>query len=125
MVQKRLLYPERLRKIPQQFSWIDQRLVREGHIECLSHRAAALYLFLVTVAAQGLSYYSDPGICRRLGMDTHTLESARRERVRTGLVAHQSPLYQVLDLEQQTPTSRQAGLYSLQQIFKQMGGAHD
>jgi hypothetical protein len=126
MVQKRLLHPERVRKIPQQFSWIDQRLVRQGHIERLSHRAAALYLFLVTVAdAQGLSYYSDPGICRRLTMDTHTLDSARRELVRTGLVAHQSPLYQVLDLEQQTPTSRQSGLYSLQQIFKQMGGAYD
>ena len=61
MVQKRLLCPERVRKIPKQFSWIDQRLVREGHIERLSHRATALYLFLVTVAdARGLSYYSDP-----------------------------------------------------------------
>ena len=50
MVQKRLLCPERVRKIPKQFSWIDQRLVRQGHIERLSHRAAALYLFLVTVA---------------------------------------------------------------------------
>lgn len=124
MVQKRLLCPERVRKIPKQFSWIDQRLVREGHIERLSHRAAALYLFLVTVAdARGLSYYSDPGICRRLGMEVGTLDNARQELVRLGLLAYQSPLYQVLGLEQQTLTSRPSGLYSLQQIFKQIGEA--
>jgi len=98
--------------------------VREGHIERLSHRAAALYLFLVTVAdARGLSYYSDPGISRRLAMEVGTLDNARQELVRVGLLAYQSPLYQVLDLEQQTPTSRPSGLYSLQQIFKQIGEA--
>jgi hypothetical protein len=123
MVQKRLLCPERVRKIPQQFSWLDQRLVRDCHIERLSHRAAALYLFLVTVAdARGLSYYPDPVISQRLGMDAGTLDSARQELVRVGLIAYQSPLYQVLDLAQETPTPRPSGLYSLQQIFKQMGG---
>ena len=45
MVQKRLLCPERVRKIPKQFSWIDQRLVRERHIERLSHRTAAFTCF--------------------------------------------------------------------------------
>ena len=36
---------------------MDHRLVREHHIELLSHEAATLYLFLVTVAYnQGLSY---------------------------------------------------------------------
>ena len=29
---KRVLCPERLRKVPEQFSWIDQRLVRDRHI---------------------------------------------------------------------------------------------
>ncbi len=46
--------------MPSQFSWVDQRLVRERHIERCDVQALALYLFLVTVAdAQGLSYYSD------------------------------------------------------------------
>jgi hypothetical protein len=58
-------------------------------------------------------------------MDAGTLDSARQELVRVGLIAYQSPLYQVLELEQQAPTSRPSSLYSLQQIFKQMGGAHD
>jgi hypothetical protein len=40
--------------------WIDQRLVRDGHIARCGPQALALYLLLVTVAdAQGLSYYSD------------------------------------------------------------------
>ena len=40
--------------MPRQFSWIDQRLVRDRHIQGRSPRALALYLFLCTVAdAQG------------------------------------------------------------------------
>jgi len=122
MIRKHLLCPERVRKIPKQFSWIDQRLVRDGHIECVSHRAAALYLFLVTVAdARGLSYYSDAAVCRRLAMDESCLNDARRELVQTGLVAYGPPLYQVLGLEKEAaPTA--PGLYSPQEVFKQMGG---
>jgi hypothetical protein len=32
MKTKHLLCPQRLRRVPHQFSWIDQRLVRDGHI---------------------------------------------------------------------------------------------
>jgi len=47
----------KLRQGPKQFSWVDQRLVRERYIDQLSPQACALYLFLVTVAdVQGLSY---------------------------------------------------------------------
>ena len=53
---KRPLSLARLRKVPKQFSWVDQRLVRERYIDQLSHQACALYLFLLTVAdAQGLN----------------------------------------------------------------------
>jgi hypothetical protein len=71
MKTKRLLCPERLRQVPRQFSWIDQRLVREGHIARCNPQALALYLFLVTVAdAEGLSYYSNvkPRDCSRLAV---------------------------------------------------------
>jgi len=65
--------PDRIRTIPEQFSWVDHRLVRDHHIERLSHQAASLYLFLVTVAdCQGLSYYSDVSLCERLDMDAST-----------------------------------------------------
>lgn len=110
MIQKHLIRPERLRRIPKQFSWLDHRLVRDRHIERCSHAAAALYLFLITVADhQGLSYYSDPSLTSRLDMDRPSLESARQNLVRIGLIAYERPLYQVLSLEplvQNTPPTR-------------------
>ena len=54
MVIKRVLVPERLRHVPAQFSWIDQRLVRDRHIEHCDAHACALYLFLLTVADASL-----------------------------------------------------------------------
>lgn len=100
MIVKRLLRPERLRQVPAGFGWIDHRLVRQGFISRCDHAALALYLFLVTVAdAQGLSYYSDAAISRRLRMDPFALAAARQQLVRGDLVAYQKPLYQVLALE--------------------------
>lgn len=97
---KRILCPERVRSVPKAFSWVDHRLVRDRHISRCSHEALALYLFLVTVAdAEGLSYYSDPAAGRRLGMDEACLCRARRELCRSGLIAYQVPLYQVLSLD--------------------------
>lgn len=97
---KHVLCPQRLRRVPRQFSWIDQRLVRDGHIGHCGSEALALYLFLVTVAdAEGLSYYSDATAGRLLGMDSSTLCRARRELAVAGLIAYQSPLYQVLSLD--------------------------
>ena len=124
-MEKHLLNPERLRKIPPQFSWIDQRLVREHHIERLSHAAAALYLFLVTVAdARGLSFYSERSIGRYLCMATDRLDTARKELVRADLIAYQHPLYQVLCLDGRWLSSaRGAGICSIQEVFKQLGGA--
>jgi len=122
---KHLLDPERLRKIPPQFSWIDQRLVRERHIEPLSHAAAALYLFLLTVAdARGLSFYSERSIGRLLCMSAERLEQARRELLHADLIAYRKPLYQVLSLDgAQLGAQRGTGICSIKEIFKKIGGA--
>jgi hypothetical protein len=99
-VVKRVLCPERLRRVPPQFSWIDHRLVRDRHIGRCSAEALALYLFLVTVAdGQGLSYYSDESVCRLLPLDIPALARVRRELVASRLIAYQKPLYQVLALD--------------------------
>ena len=85
---KRVICSERVRKIPTQFSWVDHRLVRERHIERCDAHAAALYLFLVTVAdAQGLSYYSDQSLGRSLSTDSVRLSKARGDLMRAGLIA--------------------------------------
>ena len=102
-VVKRVLCPQRLRRVPPQFSWIDHRLVRDRHICGRSADALALYLFLVTVAdGQGLSYYADRTICRLLPLDIPALARARRELIAARLIAYQKPLYQVLALDQPT-----------------------
>jgi len=86
--------------VPKQFSWVDQRFVREPYIEQLSHEACTLYLFLVTVAdAQGLSFDSERTLCQRLSMTPAVLRQARQALIVCTLVAYQSPLYQVLALD--------------------------
>jgi len=124
-MEKHLLDSERLRKIPAQFSWIDQRLVREHHIERLSHAAAALYLFLVTVAdARGLSFYSERSIGRYLCMATDRLDTAREQLLHADLIAYGHPLYQVLSLDAPPlGAQRGTGICSIKEIFKRIGGA--
>lgn len=114
MPRKRVLRPERLRRVPAQFSWIDQRLVREGYLERCDVQALALYLLLVTVAdAQGLSYYGDATVCRLLSIAPQALERARMVLTGARLIAYERPLYQVLGLDPQTPP-RMPGLQSVQ-----------
>jgi hypothetical protein len=97
---KRPISLAKLRKVPSQFSWVDQRLVRERSIEQLSPEACALSLFLVTVAdAQGLSFYSEQSLCQRLSMAPAVIRQARQALIACALVAYQHPLYQVLALD--------------------------
>ena len=94
---KRLLRPERLRQVPEQFSWIDQALVQRHLIDRCDARAAALYLFLVTVCdAQGLSYYGAATLTQRLHQSSEQLGAARQQLIDLDLIAYQAPLYQVL-----------------------------
>ena len=124
MKTKRVLCPERLRHVPHRFSWIDQRLVRDGHIVRCGPQALALYLLLVTVAdAQGLSYYSDKTAARLLSLNEAQLREARRSLLAAGLIAYESPLYQVLSLETSTseqPVARTGQTLSLSAILRQM-----
>ena len=103
-MKKRVLNPERLRKVPPQFSWIDHRLVQENHFARCDHSAWTLYLFLASVAdAEGLSYYSEASLCRRLKIDPLQLSAARAQLDQAGLIAYCKPLYQVLSLEATYP----------------------
>jgi hypothetical protein len=91
---------------------VDHRLVRDHHIELLTHEAAALYLFLVTVAdSQGLSYYSDNSISERLGMEPPNLLLARRCLLKSKLVAYTKPLYQVLPIADNPSARKQTTLF--------------
>jgi hypothetical protein len=100
MKNKPILCSRRLRHVPRQFSWIDQRLVRDRHIQGRSAPALALYLFLCTVAdAQGVSYYSEGSVAGMLGWEADTLRRARGELIEAALIAYGRPFYQVLSLD--------------------------
>ena len=137
---KQVLCPGRLRQTPQQFSWVDQALVRRGYIDRLEAHAAALYLFLITVSdAQGLSYYSAATLATRLHLSPEELGTARAQLIDLELIAYQAPLYQVLSLPgtqgapqtapvPPTPAPRRensAGPVRLAHLFEQMARRRD
>jgi len=123
-IDKKPICPHMIRQVPEQFSWVDHRLVRERYIDYLSHKAATLYLFLITVSdAQGLSYYGDETLQKRLAMNSSDLVEARDALIRQQLLAFKKPIYQVLALDQR----RDPGLpatepQSLRQVLQQLSG---
>lgn len=130
---KYLLLPQRLRQVPRQFSWIDQRLVRDGLIERCDPWAGALYLLLVTVGdAQGLSYYGEARLCRYLHLSLAQLGLARQRLIDADLVAFRAPLYQVLSLPASVvsaskgsagePVDRRQAREHLRGLREQIGG---
>ena len=120
MPHKRVLRPERLRQVPPQFSWIDQRLVHNRHLEQCDAQALALYLVLVTVAdAQGLSYYGEASLTRLLSMPAARLSQARADLIRLDLIAYERPLYQVLSLDPPA-VARVHGMHSIERGLAQL-----
>ena len=133
---KRVLCRERLRQVPAQFSWVDQRLVSERFIERCEVRALALYLFLVTVAdAQGLSYYGDATLMQRLRLSPEALSAARQQLIAIELIVYRAPVYQVLALPCARPIAvavattvdrdRSSAPAQLHQLLDQLGRRHD
>ena len=89
--EKRPIIPGRIRRIPENFSWIDRRFVRERVIARLTRDETLLYFFLVAVADKdGLSFYAEATIGSLLGMAWAELEAARRGLVAHDLVAHRA-----------------------------------
>ena len=123
MIVKSPILPKRVRKVPKGFSWIDHRLVSDGHIDRCSHEAGALYLFLVCVGDdKGLSYYGDRSIMQKLSMDQKTLQTARSDLIRNALIAWQKPIYQVLCLTPAHESRRGGSAMSLGDILKNAVG---
>jgi len=96
--------------------------VRENYFLRCDHPAWALYLFLTSVAdAEGLSYYSDASLMRRLKMDQVGLSANRQQLLQAGLIAYEKPFYQVLSLE--PVGAARSGPVSVSEILrKALGG---
>jgi len=93
--------PLRVRNLPRFYSWLDHRLVHDGHLKKLSSDAATFYLFLVTVGDRfGMSYYSDRAIGNRVNIND--FHQVREELIQADLIAYAKPIYQVLSLPEKS-----------------------
>jgi hypothetical protein len=92
--------PDRLRKPPAHFAWMDHRL-REV-LGALSLEDIALLFFLHLAADKfGCSFWADSTIGKKLGLPEGEVIQARYRLVAKGLVAYRYPLYQLLPFADQ------------------------
>jgi len=90
---------DRIRIIRSGFGWVDHRLVRDHYIDKYSPTTLAVYLFLITVSnADGVSYWSDKAMCKRLHIGLAELREARDQLLEADLIAYEKPLWQLLQL---------------------------
>jgi len=96
---KKVLYPDRLRKISGSFAFIEHRFLRDGFWDTLSQHELLLYLLLIVVADRnGLSYYSYDRLCTLLKISVDEYILARDALIEKDLIAFDGSLFQVLSL---------------------------
>ena len=110
-LRKFLIDPGRIRKVPASFSWVDRRFIREGYLQNLCREAILLYFFLIIVGDnRGLSFYGNNNICKQLKLSDQSLQKGRLQLITQGLIAYQSPMYQVLAIKLDRTQQPSAGV---------------
>ena len=78
MIKKKILKPDRIRRIDGGFSFIPHCSLADGFLATLNQKQLLLYLFLCLVSDRyGLSFYSYDGICSLLGLSVDEYTEAR------------------------------------------------
>lgn len=99
MIKKKILDPNRIRRIDGGFSFIPHRFLFDGFLASLKQKELLLYLFLILAADRnGLSYYSYDAICTLLQLNLDQYMQARNDLIEKKLIAFDGTLFQVLDL---------------------------
>jgi hypothetical protein len=99
MIKKKILDPNRLRRIDGGFSFIPHRFIADGFLATLTQKELLLYLFLVMVSDRhGLSFYSYDAICSFLQLTLDKYLEARSRLIEKDLIAFDGTIFQVLDL---------------------------
>jgi len=99
MIEKRILSPERVRKIGGSFAFVEHRFLRDGFWVSLTRDELLLYLLLVMAADRfGLSYYSYDKLCTLLATPVDEYIVARNALIEKDLIAFDGRLFQVLSL---------------------------
>jgi hypothetical protein len=121
MLKKKILRPERLRRIDGGFSFIPHRFLLEGFLASLNQKELLLYLFLVLASDRnGLSFYSYDRICTLLQINLEEYIASRDGLIEKDLIAFDGTLFQVLSLPQRQPDRQQrVGRSPLEQLIQQ------
>jgi len=99
MIKKKILIPNRIRRIQGGFSFIPHRFLADGFLASLSQTEILLYLFLIIASDRnGLSFYSYDAICTLLQLNVDQYIEARNALIKKDLIAFNGSLFQVLDL---------------------------
>ena len=99
MIKKKILVPNRIRRIQGGFSFIPHRFLTDGFLASLSQTEILLYLFLVLASDRnGLSFYSYDAICTLLQLSVDEYIEARDNLIKRDLIAFDGTLFQTLDL---------------------------
>jgi hypothetical protein len=99
MIKKKILAPDRVRRIEGGFSFIPHRFLADGFLTTLSQKEILLYLFLILASDRhGLSFYSYDSICSLLQITADEYIDARNALIKKDLIAFDGTLFQVLDL---------------------------
>jgi hypothetical protein len=107
MIAKKILNPDRIRRIQGGFGFIPHRLITDGFVAALGPHELLLYFFLILVADRnGLSYYAYDSICSLLCLSLDQYIEARNGLITKDLIAFDGTLFQVLDLPIKAPEPR-------------------
>ena len=107
MIKKRILNPQRIRRISGGFSFIPHRFLTGGFVSALAPEELLLYFFLVLAGDKnGLSYYSYDTICSLLQMPLEMYLQARDALINYDLLAFDGTIFQVLELPDTAPAPK-------------------
>jgi hypothetical protein len=99
MISKKIINPERVRRIEGGFSFIPHRFITDGFLTFLTQKELLLYLFLVLVSDRyGLSFYSYDSICSLLQLSLDQYIEARNGLLEKDMISFDGTIFQVLDL---------------------------
>ncbi len=99
MIKKKVIKPNRVRRINGGFSFIPHRFLTDGFLASLSQKELLLYLFLCLASDRnGLSFYSYDAICTLVQLTLDEYIEARKGLVKKDLIAFDGTIFQVLDL---------------------------
>jgi len=99
MIRKKILKPDRIRRIAGGFSFIPHCFLADGFLAILNQKQLLLYLLLCLVSDRhGLSFYSYDAICSLLEISLDQYIEARDALIEKDLIAFDGTVFQVLSL---------------------------